>query len=79
MNLQGGLKRVYVVLAALWGVVWLALLVAAYLDGTTTTVINDLIVVGLILASPLVYLALVGLTKVVAWIVAGFKTVPPQP
>lgn len=76
MNLQSGLKRIYVVLAALWGVFWLVVFfheVDMPPDG------EDLIFFGVpILASPLVYFALVGLTKMVTWVVAGFKAEQPH-
>lgn len=82
MNLHSGLKRIYVVLAALWGVSWLVFLVGAFHEIRLNREDEQLIIFGIIgvavLASPLVYLALVGLTKVVAWIVAGFKTEPSQ-
>ena len=80
MKLQSGLKRIYVVLAAIWGVFWLVLVVVgAFLDHDTPLSVRLLMGLGLILASPLIYLALVGLTTMVTWVIAGFKTERPQP
>ena len=77
MNLQSGLKRIYVVMAALWAVLWPVAFI--HDNGMPTDAGGYIVVGGSILSSPLIYLALVGLTKVVAWVVAGFRTDPPQP
>lgn len=80
MKLQSGLKRIYVALAAIWGVFWLVLVVVgAFLDHDTPLSVRLLMGLGLILTSPLIYLALVGLSTMVAWVIAGFKTEPPLP
>jgi hypothetical protein len=77
MNLQNGLKRIYVVLAALWGVFWPVFYVGD--QGISSNDVGGWIFIGAsILSSPLIYLALVGLTKTVVWVVAGFKTEPTQ-
>ena len=76
MNLQSGLKRIYVVLAALWGVFWPLFYIVD--QGMPYDAGGWIIIGGAPLSAPLVYLALVGLTKVVAWVVAGFKTEPSQ-
>lgn len=76
MNWQSGLKRVYVVLAALWGVFWPVFYIAD--QGLPYDVGGWIFIGASMLSSPLIYLALVGLTKVVVWVVAGFKTETPQ-
>lgn len=80
MNLQSGLRRIYVVLAALpalYGVIWLPVYLLTRGKLEDGEVVYSLISFGgCLLASPLVYFALVGLTKLVEWIVSGFRAVP---
>lgn len=79
MDVNAGLKRVYVVLAAIWALLWLVMTVATYSEGSLSSEpVAVFVLLGLIFASPLVYFALVGLTKVVLWVVAGFKNEQPR-
>lgn len=76
MNLQIGLKRIYVVLAVLWGVFWPVFYIGS--QGMPFDYRGWLFIVACILSSPLIYLALVGLNRAVVWVVAGFKGESPR-
>lgn len=74
MNFHIGLKRLYVVLAVLWGVSWPIASISA--NGMPTDSWHVFFIVASILSAPLIYFALVGLTKVAMWVIAGFNSDP---
>jgi hypothetical protein len=71
VNVQNGLKRIYVILAALWAIIWPIAFIND--NGMPADAGGYIVVVGAVLSSPLIYIALVGITKLCVWVIAGFK------